>query len=177
MKRIIAILCALVLLLSMAACGSTAPTTTANDEGTNLSSTEKLSEPESAPAKQIIFTEAVIVDNEYCTIKITGIDQDNLWGYTLNAYLENKTADQTLMFSIQSATVNNVMADPFFASEVAPGKKSNENISFSSPALEKGNITDFTQDHSTIDISDARNGHDHRIQRLDDVFHLGFNLI
>ena len=38
------------------------------------------------------------------------------------------------------------------------------------------NITNFTKNHSTIDISDTRNGHDDRIVVFHNVCHLSFNL-
>lgn len=37
------------------------------------------------------------------------------------------------------------------------------------------NITYFTKNHSTIDIFDARNGHDDRIIEFHDIRHLSFN--
>ena len=37
------------------------------------------------------FTEMTVVDNESCTIKITGIEEDNIWGNKFSVYLENKT--------------------------------------------------------------------------------------
>ena len=38
------------------------------------------------------------------------------------------------------------------------------------------NIAYFTKDHSTIDITDTRNGHDDRIVEFHDIRHLNFNL-
>lgn len=95
-------------------------------------------------AQEITFEEIVVVDNEQCAIKITDIDKDNMWGYTLKVYLENKSADKTFMFSVVSASVNGVDSDPLFAQEVAAGKKSNASISFMDSALEDYNIGEFT---------------------------------
>ena len=92
------------------------------------------------------FAEITIVDNEYCSFKITGIDPDNMWGYTLKAYLENKSSDKTYMFSVINATINGVQSDPIFGSSVAPGKKANEDITFSDTTLDKidiGAVTDI----------------------------------
>ncbi len=85
----------------------------------------------------VSFQEQTIVDNEYCTIRITGIDPDNFWGYTLQVYLENKSADKTYMMSVDHASINGVSSESLFAVEVAPGKKANENISF---------MTEFPED-------------------------------
>ncbi len=78
------------------------------------------------------FEEQVLVDNEECSVIITGIDAENSWGYTLNVYLENKSSNLTYMFAVNDGAINGLEKDPFFAKTVAPGKMSNETISFSS---------------------------------------------
>lgn len=90
----------------------------------------------------ISFEEFVAVDNDVCTITITDIDPDDIWGYTINALMENKSADKTFMFSVETASINGVQVDPFFADEIAPGKKANESISFSD--MEEYGIGDYT---------------------------------
>lgn len=121
MKKRMLSLFALTILLSLSACSSTSP-----------------------PSDQLTFSELTVVDNDACTVKITGIDPENQWGYTLNVYLENKSEDTTYMFSVDGAAVNGVQSDPLFASEVSAGKKSNEEIHFSSKLLRENGITEFT---------------------------------
>ena len=77
-----------------------------------------------------------------------------MWGYTLKTYLENKSADKTFMFSIDSAAINGVQADPF-ATEVAAGKKSNEEISFSDSNLSANGIDDFTDIELSFRVYDS----------------------
>lgn len=101
------------------------------------------------------FQEIAVIDNEKCTVKLIGIDEDNIWGYTINAYLENKTADTTLMYSVDSASVNGVEANVMFATEVAPGKKSNEEINLLDSTLEENGITDFTDIEITFRVFDS----------------------
>ncbi len=157
MKRIATLLLMVALLVSLAACGG-APT---NDDGgtnnadQNISSQEETTKIQDNQESEISFTEMVAIDNEECTIKITGIDADNMWGYTINALLENKSAEKIYMFSVDSAAINGVKCDPFFASEVAAGKKSNEEISFSVDALEDNGITDFTDIELTFRVYDS----------------------
>ncbi|MCD8383124.1 MAG: hypothetical protein LUC30_09515 [Clostridiales bacterium] len=101
------------------------------------------------------FEELVVVDNDECAITITGIDADNIWGYTLTALLENKSSDKTYMFSVDDASINGVKCDPYFASEVTAGKKSNEEISFyNSDTLEENGITVFTDIELTFSVYD-----------------------
>ncbi|MBE6981565.1 MAG: hypothetical protein E7437_04500 [Ruminococcaceae bacterium] len=117
-----------------------------------------------APAKEAIttmepaasFQEIQVVDNEYCTIKITGIEPDAMFGYTLKTYLENKSSDTTYMFSVQNAAINGVQEDPAFATEVAPGKMSNEKITFMDDSLEEilGTFTDIEINFRVYDSND-----------------------
>ena len=57
-------------------------------------------------------TDNVIIDNDYVTVIVTGYEDDEIWGYTANLFLLNKT-DKTVMFSVDDASVNGFMADPF----------------------------------------------------------------
>ena len=162
MKKIISLALSVALALSLAACGgsntSTAASSTANSEpSTEAIQTEAPeSEPEETPEAKSEFQEKTIVDNEYCTVILKDIDEDGLWGYSWKIYLENKTADKTLMFSMNNTSVNGVMVDPLWAATVAPGKKSNETISWMSTSLEENNIKadDITQVSFTLDVYD-----------------------
>lgn len=179
MKRLFALLLTLVMLLSLAACGDDAGTNSGDDAASSQNETTKpkdtdVTEPsvtdanepddsgvtEPAPEDttddgETDFDEVIVVDNEECAIKITGIDADNLWGYTLNAQLENKSADKTYMFSVDSAAINSVQCDPMFAAEVAAGKKSNEEISFFTEDLDENGIGDYTDIELTFRVYDS----------------------
>ncbi len=162
MKRIMGMILALALLLTLAACGTTpAPTgTTApaenGDSNETMATTSATTLPAETKAEEIVFEEVIAVDNEQCTIKITGINEDAILGYTLKAYLENKSTDKTYMFSVTSASINGVMADPLFAAEVAAGKKANESISFSDSAIDAdiGDYTDIELNFRVYDSND-----------------------
>lgn len=97
------------------------------------------------------FEDLTVVDNEECTIKITGIDSENIFGYTLNTYLENKSSDKTYMFSATNAAINGVQCDPIFASEVASGKKSNDEITFTN----NHDIGEFTDIEISFRVYDS----------------------
>lgn len=163
MKKILATLLSLTLVLSLTACGesgntsesketlssseSEEPANESSDDLTADSGSEEPSAKEDSTASEpepVAFEEISVVDNDECTITITGIDEDNLWGYTLKAFLENKSSDKNYMFSVSTASINGVKNDPLFATEVAAGKKSNEEISFNTDNLEKNGITQYT---------------------------------
>lgn len=156
MKKVLAALLALTMMLSLTACGETGSDSetketisSSESEGTSdeaESSTEPVIEKESASVdpEPVAFEEISVVDNDECTITITGIEEDNMWGYTLKAFLENKSSDKNYMFSVTTASINGIKTDPMFATEVAPGKKSNEDISFNTDNLEKNGVTQYT---------------------------------
>jgi predicted small lipoprotein YifL len=147
--------------LSLMACGSTSGETSApaeKDSATETAIETELTETEApateASATEEAFEEITVVDNDECTIKITGIDPDNAWGYTLKAYMENKSSDKTYMFAVKNAAVNGVQSDPLFANEIAAGKKSNEEITFYDDLAAQG-ITDFTDIELSFIVYDS----------------------
>ena len=173
MKKIILTIVCLIFVLSLVACGSTSippadnntNTTTSVDSATSsvedtttdnsdLSENTNVNDSVSDDTSVISFTPVTAVDNEECSITITDIDPDNMWGYTLKATFENKSAETTYMFSVYTGYINGVKCDPFFASEVAPGKKSIEEISFSTDELEENGITDITDIELVFNVYD-----------------------
>ena len=161
MKKVISLALSVLLALSLAACGGSNTTTVVSSTESSGSSTEaaqtEAPESEETPAAKSEFQEQTIVDNEYCTVILKGTDdEDGMWDYSWKVYLENKTADKTLMFGMNNTSVNGVMVDPLWAATVVPGKKSNETISWLSTSLEKNNIKadDITQVSFTLNVYD-----------------------
>lgn len=144
-ERILSVLLVLILLLSFAGCGSTETTSSEPTQEKQETTTQETTAPE--------FQEKVFVDNENCTFKITKIEPDNAWGYTLKVYIENKT-DKNLMFSWNDVSVNGFMCDPFWASTVQGGKKSIEEISFSTSDFEELGIEDVENIEFKLSVYD-----------------------
>lgn len=158
MKKILASICVALLTMSVVSCGSsnnasgTAPAN--NATGATTSTETKTNEKDSSSAEQkeetstketaVQFESFTPIDNDECSVIIKDIDPKNTWGYTVKAELENKSTDKTYMFSVETASINGVEADPLFATEVAPGKKSNNDISFTDSSLKEAGITDVT---------------------------------
>lgn len=140
MKKLIAMLLTFMILFSLTACtGTGKPSTDTTDGKDSQGGMVEKQEPE-----KITFEELTVVDNDECTVKITGIKENSIWGYTLSAYLENKSADKTYMFSVRDAAINGVSATTLSSKEVAPGKKANEDITFSESELKDKGIEKFT---------------------------------
>ena len=165
MKKLLPILLIITVVFMFSACGgsdeSSAPQNTDQnteqaEEAADSGEAEEASsdsEAASEPVEEVPeFEEITVVDNDECTIKITGLDPDGFWGYTLDTYLENKSEDKTYMFSVISASVNGVESDPFFATEVAAGKKKNDSISFLDDSLKNNGVGDITDLEMTFKV-------------------------
>ncbi len=86
----------------------------------------------------------MIIDNEHVTVIVTGYEDDEIWGYTANLFLLNKT-DKTVMFSVDEASVNGFMADPLFATSVNGGNCAFTSMSWADTTLEENGITEVNE--------------------------------
>lgn len=160
MKRFVAMLLTLLLLVSLTACGALPsiikPTDKpAPDNTDNPAQTDAPAPETDAPETgDFTFTELTVVDNENCSIIITGLEEDPIWGFSMKVALENKSADKNYMFTITDASVNGVCCTPLFASEVAAGKKANESASLSDSVLEENDIGAYTDIEVTFRVYD-----------------------
>lgn len=155
MKKLLVML-GLGVMLTFTACGSDekAQESTAVVSDVENDSAEADVE-ESVEETEIVFEEQVVVDNEDCLIKITGITEDEIWGYTLNVYLENRSTEKNYMFTVESAAINGVQCDPYFASEIAAGKKVNDEIIFNEVGSEEAGVGDYTDLELTFRVYDS----------------------
>lgn len=161
MKKIATLLLVFVLVFSLAGCKGDVTENESDD--TTKSSQNESTDDNTKDTKdntediknEISFTEIIAADNDECAIKITEIDPDNIWGYTIKVQLENKSTEKTYVYSVESASINGVQCDPFFAAEVAAGKKSNEDINFSDSDLEDNGIGDYTDIELTFRVYDS----------------------
>lgn len=169
MKKVIVFLLLLCLLLSLAACDKKPASTDAGratqaakteaDTRQTQTETETETEPqtetEPVPDKPVpAIDEITVVDNEECLLRITGIDPDAFFGYTVKVYMENRSSDKKYRFSVDNASINAVSADVLFSTEVAPGKKANDEITFMDDSLLE-TLGDFTDILLTFRVRDA----------------------
>jgi hypothetical protein len=151
-KKILSFVFAAMLALSLVACGSAESETTGTAKPSNptgsSSSTQEGTKPSGTSKEQ------VLVEDENITVKVTGTQEDSLWGYTVKVYLENNT-DKDLMFSVDDVSVNGFMCDPFWASTVAAGKKANEKITFSEKSFEENGIEAVEEITFTLHVYDS----------------------
>ncbi len=100
------------------------------------------------------FVPIILVENDDLLVKITGVDTENFWGYTLKMFLENKT-EKELMFTVQDVSVNGFMCDPYWATSVGAGKKSNTEIHWLPGSFEDNGITNVEEITMTLKVYDS----------------------
>lgn len=154
-KKIIAAGLIAALSLSFAACGSDSSGETSVTEPSQTVTT-KPGASETKPHGQSKFEETVLVDNDDMLLKITAVENDTIWGYTLKVQIENRT-DKDLMFSLNDVSVNGYMCDPFFAATVTAGMKANKDISFSIDSFKEIGIKDVTDIAFELRVYDSKN--------------------
>lgn len=152
LNKILSILLAILFVVTLAACGET--TETHEDTVQNPVQETEAAEVPAETTAPVVFEETILVDDENCTFKVTAIDADNLWGYTLKVYLENKT-NKELTFSVNDVSVNGFMCDPFWAANVTADMKANEEISFSKDSFSANGITTVTDIAFTLSVYDS----------------------
>lgn len=175
MKRITMILLAIVMLFSLTACGEFAipgssnqktpfqseshnnnkETSKPKDNDNNRQTPSPSKKPDNPEKNEFNFTEVVAVDNEECSIKITGIKLDSFFDLTLKVLFVNKSAEKKYMYSVKNAAINGIQQKTWFATEVPAGKKSNNSIIFLDNTLKKNNIVDYTDIELTFIVYDS----------------------
>ena len=164
MKRIIALILSVLMLLSLAACGgeeTPAPTEPAVAATVPIQETD---EPTAAPTDAAtepgetvpVMAETVLADNENITFTVKSAEFSEHVGLQLQVQCVNKT-DRNLMFSWDMVSVCGYMFDPMWAEEVAAGKTANSTVSFDTYQLEKMGIASVDEISFTLRIYDSEN--------------------
>ncbi len=162
-KSFILIMALILVMGILSGCGDTTDSAdSANSDAVADSDEDALAEENTddsdeagSSGSDITFESLEVVNNDECAITITGIDPDDLWGYSLEVTLENKSADKTYMFAVDYGCINGVYCDPYYAEEVAAGKKSNSTISFTLSDLEEQGIDDVTDIELKFSVYDS----------------------
>ena len=84
-------------------------------------------------------SDVVLLDTPEVQMVAIGYDHDDFWGYEVKLFLVNKT-DSEAMFSVDTAYLNDIEADPYYADSVAAGKCTFSKIAWDDSVLEKNGI-------------------------------------
>lgn len=130
MKKLIAMLMAAAMVLSLYACGS-------GDSGDDKSGETAKAETE---VKAADFKEKVLFDNDQCTFTVKAIDS-SASTYSLSVAMVNKS-DLDLTFTLDYATINGWTIGTLWADTVTAGMSGNSSIEFASSDLKAAGISD-----------------------------------
>jgi len=97
----------------------------------------------------------VIIDNEDLNITIIETYEDDIWGYSLKVYLENKTSDKELRFRFDDVIVNGYVISAYFSYSLPAGTKAIKTVSLSSSDLEESGITSVDKIELYIRVYDS----------------------
>ena len=147
MKRILALVLALVMLLSFTACGSPSdeeikqPSNNTIDNNSNSGKNEQPEQPTNSVTAKAAINETVLVDE--AGIKITAKSLEECFmGTEIKLLIENNSG-KDLMFQTRNSSINGYMIDTYFSTNVADGKKANESITIMSSELSSCGISDI----------------------------------
>lgn len=156
MKKFLALLTLISLLMSLSACMTDVNDSSekAKSDSSNESSVNT-SEDIGKGGLKLSFEEKIVTDNEFCKITVTEYEVDNLFGSELKIALENKSQDTTYTFSVDNVSVNGVQVPSLMVTDVAPGKKANDSITLLDETLEENGIKEYTDIEITFSVSDS----------------------
>ncbi len=89
---------------------------------------------------EVSVKERVLLDQDGMIITLKSLKQDGIFGPSLKVLIENNS-EKSVTVQIRDSSINGVMADAMFSSEVAPDKKANDEITFMKSDLERANIS------------------------------------
>lgn len=101
--------------------------------------------------------DTVLVDNDSFTVIITGYEPENENGYTMNMYIMNKTA-QNLTFALENVTVNGLMLENYWSSDVAAGKRAHCSATWYGTEMSDYNLGEVTMIGFDLTAKDPNDG-------------------
>ena len=87
--------------------------------------------------------DVVLIDNDSIKVTYIGNSTDDVWGYSANVYIENKT-NINLWVTGNNITVNGVALDPFWGTTVPANASAYSEICWTTAQLQGSGITEVT---------------------------------
>ena len=133
MKRTLAIILAIILAMSLVACGSPSdeeikePSNVVTGDNTEEGQQEEqVEEPEETEAT---ISETVLVDEAGIKITAKSLEVDEVFGPEIKLLIE-KNSGKDLTFQCRNASVNGYMVETMMSVDVVNGKKANDSLTF-----------------------------------------------
>lgn len=139
MKRTLAIILALILAMSLVACGSSSggevkePSNVTS--GNNTEEGQQGAQAEESKKTEVTISEAVLVDEAGVKITAKRLETDGIFGPEIKLLIENDSG-KDLTFQCRNASVNGYMVETMMSVDVVNGKKANDSLTFMESDLE-----------------------------------------
>lgn len=136
MKRTLAIILALILAMSLVACGGSSdadvkePSNVASDDSSKKTQQTAKNEQEEAT-----IDEMILIDEAGITITAKSLESDGIFGPEVKLLIENNSG-KDLTFQCRNASINGYMVETMMSVDVVNGKKSNDSLTFMKSDLE-----------------------------------------
>ena len=178
MKKLTALLLALVLLLSLAACGaknteepvtkepaeSTQPETQSESDAVGLPEVNKqkpvvdaeVEEEATTAAMELAEGETIVCDSDTLGLKITGCEQTADGDFMLYLSIVNKT-DRNVTLNVDDVVVNGWYCDPYFSETLDPGESIDGTMFWYESMLDEYDIENVTQISFDYEMYDVDN--------------------
>lgn len=105
-------------------------------------------------SESVTIEPQVLFDSNSIKVTATSLDVDGFFGADINVTIENNSA-KNVTVQANACSVNGVMVETIFSSDVATGKKANDSITLSSVDLKAANITTIKDIEFILHIYDS----------------------
>lgn len=163
MKKLSILILTLSLFLVLSSCSS--PSGDVNDKtptnqpvetqsNQNDSTETQPVEKSEADNSNITLSEQVIYEGNDVKITVAGFNNDDFYGPSIKVLIENNST-KNITFQTANSSLNGVMIETMFSSDVAAGKKANDSIIFYSSDCEIAGITTIKDIEFSLVIFDT----------------------
>lgn len=157
MKRVLSVLLALILCLSMVACGGFSGEVVKKPvDVAPGSDPQESQETEQADKPEVTIEETVLVDMDGVKITAKSLEVDAFFGSEIKLLIENNSG-KDLTFQCGHASVNGYMMDPMMSVDVVNGKKANDSLTFMESDFEACGIEAIADIEIAFHIFDTGN--------------------
>lgn len=135
MKRALAIILAIVLAMSLVACGGSSggeikdPSNVTAGDTTKDTQQGEQEKNESSQKAEVTISETVLVDESGIKITAKSLEVDEIFGPEIKLLIENNSG-KDLTFQCGYAVVNGYMVETMMSVDVVNGKKTNDSLTF-----------------------------------------------
>lgn len=135
MKRVLSATLALLLLVSLTACGTPPTNELQKPSSVTATTNEETQGQQKDPAtQQVVIAETVLVDEEGIKITAKELVSDSLFGPEIKLLIENNSG-KDLTFQARNTSINGYMVENMMSVDVVDGKKANDALTFSASDL------------------------------------------